>query len=561
MPIDPKQHSRTITDGRDRAGARAMLKAIGFTDEDLARPIIGVANTWIETMPCNYHLRRLAEKVKAGIRAAGGTPMEFNTIAISDGVTMGTEGMKASLVSREVVADSIELLGRGHMFDGMVALVGCDKTIPGSAMALIRLNVPSILLYGGSIAAGRFQGHDVTIQDVYEAVGANAAGLMSDADLKKLEDSACPGAGACGGQFTANTMATVMEFIGLSPMGFNGVPAMDPKKDEVAFQTGQMLMDLLRRGVRPLDILTRRAFENAIASVAATGGSTNSVLHLLAMAREAGVPLTIEDFDTISAHTPIIADLKPGGQYVAVDVHRAGGIQLIAQKLLEAGLIDGSQMTPSGRTLGEEATLAEETEGQKVIRPVSNPVKKTGGLVILKGNLAPQGCVIKVAGTVRTQHRGPARVFDCEEDAMRAVTSKQIKAGDVVVIRYEGPRGGPGMREMLGVTGALVGEGLGESVALLTDGRFSGATHGLMAGHVAPEAARGGPIAAVKDGDVIEFDVGKRRLDVELSEAQIKERLAGWREPKPRYETGVFAKYAALVSSASEGAITTVTAK
>jgi dihydroxy-acid dehydratase len=561
MPIDPKQHSRTITNGRDRAGARAMLKAIGFTDEDLARPIIGVANTWIETMPCNYHLRRLAEKVKAGIRAAGGTPMEFNTIAISDGVTMGTEGMKASLVSREVVADSIELLGRGHMFDGMVALVGCDKTIPGSAMALIRLNVPSILLYGGSIAAGRFQGHDVTIQDVYEAVGANAAGLMSDADLKKLEDSACPGAGACGGQFTANTMATVMEFIGLSPMGFNGVPAMDPKKDEVAFQTGQMLMDLLRRGVKPLDILTRRAFENAIASVAATGGSTNSVLHLLAMAREAGVPLSIEDFDTISSHTPIIADLKPGGQYVAVDVHRAGGIQLIARRLLEAGLIDGSQMTPSGRTIGEEAALAEETEGQKVIWPASNPIKKTGGLVILKGNLAPEGCVLKVAGMVRTHHRGPARVFDCEEDSMHAVTSKSIKPGDVVVIRYEGPRGGPGMREMLGVTGALVGEGLGESVALLTDGRFSGATHGLMAGHVAPEAARGGPIAAVKDGDIIEFDIGKRRLDVELSEAQIKERLANWREPEPRYKTGVFAKYAALVSSASEGAITFVTRK
>jgi len=558
MPVNLKHRSHIITDGRDRAGARAMFKAIGFTDADLARPIVGIANTWIETMPCNYHLRELAAKVKAGVRAAGGTPMEFNTIAISDGVTMGTEGMKASLVSREVVADSIELLGRGHMFDAMVALVGCDKTIPGGAMALIRLNVPSVLLYGGSIAAGRFQGRDVTIVDVYEGVGANAAGLMTDAELKQLEDVACPGAGACGGQFTANTMSTVMEFIGLSPMGANSVPALDPKKDEVAYQCGQIVMDLLKRGVKPLDILTRQAFENAIASVAATGGSTNAVLHLLAMAREADVPLTIEDFDVISSRTPIIADLKPGGRYVAVDVHRAGGIPLIAKKLLAAGLIDGSQMTPSGKTIAEEAARATETPGQDVVRPVSNPVKKTGGLVILKGNLAPEGCVIKVAGVARTHHRGPARVFDCEEDAMRAVTSKRIKAGDVVVIRYEGPRGGPGMREMLGVTGAIVGEGLGESVALLTDGRFSGGTHGLMAGHVAPEAARGGPIAALADGDTIVFDIQKRRLDVELSEADIRKRLAGWHAPEPRYKTGVFAKYAALVSSASEGAITFV---
>jgi dihydroxy-acid dehydratase len=558
MPVNLKHRSHIITDGRDRAGARSMLKAIGFTDADLARPIVGIANTWTETMPCNYHLRQLAEKVKAGVRAAGGTPMEFNTIAISDGVTMGTEGMKASLVSREVVADSIELLGRGHMFDAMVALVGCDKTIPGGAMALIRLNVPSVLLYGGSIAAGRFQGRDVTIVDVYEGVGANAAGLMSDAELKQLEDAACPGAGACGGQFTANTMSTVMEFIGLSPMGANSVPALDPKKDEVAYQCGQMVMDLLKRGVKPLDILTRKAFENAIASVAATGGSTNAVLHLLAMAREAGVPLTIEDFDAISSRTPIIADLKPGGRYVAVDVHRAGGIPLIAKKLLEAGLIDGSQMTPSGKTIAEEAARATETPGQDVVRPVSNPIKKTGGLVILKGNLAPEGCVIKVAGVARTHHRGPARVFDCEEDAMHAVTSKSIKAGDVVVIRYEGPRGGPGMREMLGVTGAIVGEGLGESVALLTDGRFSGGTHGLMAGHVAPEAARGGPIAAVADGDTIVFDIQKRRLDVQLSDADIRKRLANWRAPEPRYKTGVFAKYAALVSSASEGAVTFV---
>jgi len=557
MPLDRKHRSRIVTDGRDRAGARSMLKAIGFTDADLAKPIVGVANTWIETMPCNYHLRDLAAKVKAGVRAAGGTPMEFNTIAISDGVTMGTEGMKASLISREVIADSIELLGRGHMFDAMVALVGCDKTIPGAALALIRLNVPGIVLYGGSIAAGRFQGRDVTIQDVYEAIGANAAGLMSDADLKQLENVACPGAGACGGQFTANTMSTVMEFIGLSPMGANSVPALDPLKDEVAFRTGQMVMDLLRRGVRPLDILTRRAFENAIASVAATGGSTNAVLHLLAMAREAGVPLAIEDFDAISSRTPIIADLKPAGRYVAVDVHRAGGIPLIAKKLLEAGLIDGSQKTPSGRTVGEEAQLAIETQGQDVVRPVANPIKKTGGLVILKGNLAPEGCVVKIAGHERLHHRGLARVFDREEEAMQAVTGKSIKPGDVLVIRYEGPRGGPGMREMLGVTAALVGQGLGESVALLTDGRFSGATRGLMVGHVAPEAARGGPIAALADGDMVVFDIPKRRLDVELSDGEIKKRLAKWREPEPRYKAGVLAKYAALVSSASEGAVTT----
>jgi len=558
MPLDPKHRSRTITDGRDRAGARSMLKAIGFTDADLAKPIVGIANTWIETMPCNYHLRELAAKVKEGVRAAGGTPMEFNTIAISDGVTMGTEGMKASLVSREVIADSIELLGRGHMFDAMVALVGCDKTIPGGAMALIRLNVPGIVLYGGSIAPGRFQGRDVAIGDVYEAVGAHAAGKMTDAELKDLEDHACPGAGACGGQYTANTMSTVMEFIGFSPMGANSVPALDPLKSEVAYRTGQMVMDLLRRGVRPLDILTRKAFENAIVSVAATGGSTNAVLHLLAMAREAGVPLTIDDFDAISSRTPIIADLKPGGRYVAVDVHRAGGIPLIAQKLLEAGLIDGSQQTSSGRTLAEEARLAIETPGQDVVRPASNPIKKTGGLVILKGNLAPEGCVIKVAGVEKTHHRGPARVFDCEEDAMRPVMSKSIKPGDVLVIRYEGPRGGPGMREMLGVTGALVGQGFGDSVGLLTDGRFSGATHGLMVGHVAPEAARGGPIAALADGDTVVIDIEKRRLDVELADAEIKKRLANWREPAPRYKSGVFAKYAALVSSASQGAVTIV---
>ncbi len=558
MAFNAKHWSHIITDGRTRAGARAMLKAVGFTDEDLARPIVGVANTWIETMPCNLHLRRLAAKVKEGVRAAGGTPMEFNTVAISDGVTMGTEGMKASLISREVIADSIELVGRGHMFDAIVALVGCDKTIPGAAMALIRLNVPGIVLYGGSIAAGHFQGRDVTIGDVYEAIGANAAGLMTDEDLKELEDSACPGAGACGGQFTANTMSTLMEFIGLSPLGANSVPATDSKKDEVAYATGQMVMDLLRRGVRPKDILTRKAFENAIASVAATGGSTNAVLHLLAMAREAQVPLTLDDFDAISARTPLIADLKPGGRYVAVDVHRAGGIPLIIKKLLEGSYVDGHQMTPSGRTLGEEARLAQETPGQDVVRSVTNPLKKSGGLVVLKGNLAPDGAVVKVAGHERLYHRGPARVFDREEDAMKAVTSKSIKSGDVVVIRYEGPRGGPGMREMLGVTGALVGEGLGDSVALVTDGRFSGATRGLMVGHIAPEAARGGPIAAVADGDMVILDVNARRLDVELTVEEITKRLANWRQPELRYQSGVFAKYAALVSSASEGAITTV---
>ncbi len=556
MPL--KLPSRTIVEGRNRAGARAMLKAIGYTDADLAKPIVGIANTWIETMPCNFHLRRLAAKVKEGVRAAGGTPMEFNTIAISDGIVMGTEGMKASLVSREVIADSIELVGRGHMFDALVTLVGCDKTIPAGAMALIRLNVPGILLYGGSIAPGKFEGRDVTIQDVYEGIGAQAAGLITAEQLKGLEDAACPGAGACGGQFTANTMSTVMEFMGLSPAGFNSVPAMDSAKDDVAYRTGQLVMELLERGLCPKDILTRQAFENAIAGVAATGGSTNAVLHLLAMAREAGVPLALDDFDAISARTPLIADLRPSGRYTAVDVHRAGGIPLIVRRLIEAGLVDGDQRTVTGRTLKEEAALAREAPGQDVIRPVSAPLKPTGGLVILKGNLAPDGCVVKITGHERMFHRGPARVFDGEEDAMRAVTAGKIKPNDVVVIRYEGPRGGPGMREMLAVTGALVGEGLGESVALVTDGRFSGATRGLMVGHVAPEAARGGPIAAVNEGDVIVFDIEKRRLDLEVPMEEITRRLSQWREPAPRYQSGVFAKYAALVSSAAEGAITRV---
>ena len=556
MTLDPKQRSSIITNGRERAGARAMLKGIGFTDEDLKRPIIGVANTWTETMPCNFHLRRLAVKVKEGIRAAGGTPMEFNTIAISDGVTMGTEGMKASLVSREVIADSIELMGRGHMFDAVIALVGCDKTMPGAAMSLIRLNVPALILYGGSIAPGRFRGKDVTVGDVYEAIGANAAGKMSDADLRELENVACPGAGACGGQFTANTMAMVLEFIGLSPMGTASIPATDPRKDQVAQHCGELVMDILRRGVTPRDILTRQAFENAIAGVAASGGSTNAVLHLLAMAREAGVPLTIDDFDIISKRTPLLADLKPGGRYMAVDLDHAGGIPLLIQRLVSADLVDGKQMTPSGRTIGAEAQKAIETPGQDVVRPLSNSIKPNGGLVILKGNIAPEGCVVKIAGHERLFHRGPARVFDREEDAMRAVTHGSIHEGDVVVIRYEGPRGGPGMREMLGVTGAIVGAGLGETVALLTDGRFSGATQGLMVGHVSPEAALGGPIAALQEGDIVTFDINARRLDVELSDTEIADRMSNWVEPAPHYTSGVFAKYAALVSSASEGAIT-----
>src|SRR5215831_3652487 len=556
MAFNPKHWSHNITDGRDRAPARSMLKGIGFTDEDLAKPLVGVAHTWIETMPCNFNQRRLAQKVKEGIRAAGGTPMELNTISISDGVTMGTEGMKASLISREVIADSIELVGRGHMFDAMVVVVGCDKTIPAASMALARLNVPGLILYGGSIAPGRFQGRDVTIQDVFEAVGANAAGRMSDAELKQVEDAACPGAGACGGQYTANTMATVMEFIGLSPMGTASIPATDSRKDEVAVRCGKLVMDLLRDNLRPRDILTRKAFENAIACVAATGGSTNAVLHLLAMAREAGIPLTIDDFDTISKRTPMLADLKPGGRYMAVDLDRAGGVPLLMQRLITGGLVDGGQMSPSGRTIGEEAQAAVETPGQDVVRPLSNPLKPNGGLVILKGNIAPGGCVVKIAGHERLFHRGPARVFDREEDAMSAVTHGKIQAGDVVVIRYEGPRGGPGMREMLGVTGAIVGAGLGETVALLTDGRFSGATRGLMAGHVAPEAASGGPIALVEEGDMIVLDITNRRLDLLVDDAVIRERLARWRPPSPRYPTGVFAKYAALVSSASEGAVT-----
>jgi dihydroxy-acid dehydratase len=551
-----KLNSAALTQGPSRAPARAMLKAVGFTDDDLRKPLIGVANTWIEIGPCNYHLRELAASVKQGIRSAGGTPMEFNTVSISDGITMGTEGMRASLVSREVIADSIELVARGNQFDGMVALVGCDKTIPGAIMALARLNLPGLVLYGGSIAPGSFHGNDVTIQDVFEAVGAHAQKRMSDADLLAMENSACPGAGACGGQFTANTMAMVCEFLGLSPMGSASVPALDARKPEVAQAAGAKVMELLQRDLRPRQILTREAFENAIASVAATGGSTNAVLHLLAIAYEAGVRLSIDDFDRVSERVPLLADLKPGGRFVATDLYRAGGTGLVAKRLNAAGLLHGDALTVSLKSIAEEAQDASETVAQEVVRPLDRPLKATGGLVVLKGNLAPEGCVVKVAGHEHVHHRGPARVFDSEEAAFAAVQKGQIRAGDVLVIRYEGPRGGPGMREMLGVTAALVGAGLGDAVALLTDGRFSGATHGLMAGHVAPEAACGGPIAALRDGDIVVFDIGRREIRVELSDGEIQKRLASWQQPEARYRTGVMAKYARQVSSAALGAVT-----
>ena len=556
MPKEIKLHSHDLLVGPGRAPARAMLKAVGFTDDDLSKPLVGVANTWIEVMPCNFHLRRLSERVKAGIRAAGGTPIEYNTIAVSDGISMGTEGMKASLISREVIADSIELVARGHLFDAVVALSGCDKTIPGTVMALARLNLPSVMLYGGSIMPGQFQGHDVTIQDVFEAVGKHASGAMTDAELKDLEDHACPGPGACGGQFTANTMAIAFEFLGISPMGRNGVPAMDGRKDDVAFECGKMVMDLVKRDLRPRQIITRKSLENAIAAVATTGGSTNAVLHLLAIARESGIKLSIDDFDKINRKVPLLADLKPGGQFAAADLYAAGGTTLVAKRLLDAGLLHGNQPTVTGRTIGEEAKAATETSGQQVLRPLSHPIKPTGGLVILKGNLAPDGCVVKVAGHSMMKFQGAAKVYDREEDAFVAVKTGQIKAGDVVVIRYEGPSGGPGMREMLGVTAAIVGAGLGESVALLTDGRFSGATRGLMAGHVAPEAVKGGPIAALKNGDLITFDIAKRRLDVKLSQKDIAARLKKVKQPTPRYTSGVMGKYARHVSSASEGAVT-----
>jgi dihydroxy-acid dehydratase len=534
-----------------------MLRASGLRDEDFRKPLIGVANTWIEIGPCNYHLRELAVDVKAGIRAAGGTPLEFNTISISDGITMGTQGMRASLVSREVIADSIELVARGNLFDALIVLVGCDKTIPGGVMALARLNIPGMVLYGGSIAPGQFEGHAVTVQDVFEAVGMHARGKMTDARLNALESAACPGAGACGGQFTANTMALVCEFLGIAPMGLSGVPATNTAKASAGHRAGELLMDLLRRDVTPSQIITKTSIENAIAGVAATGGSTNAVLHLLAIANEAGISLSIDDFDRISSRTPILADLKPGGRFMATDLFAAGGTALVAKRMLEAKLLQGDCITVTGRTLADEAAAAKETPQQEVVRKLDAALKPTGGLVILKGNLAPEGCVLKVAGHTFATFRGPAKVFDSEEAAFAAMEDASIQAGDVVVIRYEGPKGGPGMREMLAVTGALVGAGLGDSVALLTDGRFSGATHGIMAGHVAPEAANGGPIAAVANGDIIEFDVAKRTLSVALTDAQIQSRLSTWKAPAPRYRTGVMAKYALMVSSASQGAVTT----
>jgi dihydroxy-acid dehydratase len=554
---DPaKRHSAALTDGPERAPARAMLKGVGFTDEDLGRPLIGVATTWIETMPCNLNQRDLAQHVKRGVRAVGGTPVEFNTVSVSDGVSMGTEGMRASLVSREVIADSIELVARGHLFDGLVCLVGCDKTIPAAVMALARLDVPGLVLYNGSIAPGHFRGRDVTIQDVFEAVGAHAVGKMTDEDLHELEGVACPGAGACGGQFTANTMSTALDFLGISPAGLNGIPALHPSKSEAAQEAGRLAMDLVRRDVRPSQIITREALENAAASIVATGGSTNGVLHLLAIARELGIPLELEDFDEIAARTPIVASLKPGGRFVATDMYEAGGVALVARELLKRELVHAGAPNVDGRSLGAIAAAAEERPGQEVVVPIETPIKPIGGLAVLRGNLAPEGCVVKLAGHERLHHRGPARVFDSEEACFAAVADKRILPGDVVVIRYEGPAGGPGMREMLHVTGALVGEGLGDQVALITDGRFSGATHGLMAGHISPEASRGGPIAALQDGDMVVVDVEARTLSVELSEDELAARLTSWSRPAPRYEAGVFAKYAALVSSASEGAVT-----
>jgi dihydroxy-acid dehydratase len=557
-PSDPaKRHSAALTDGPDRAPARAMLKGTGFTDEDLARPLVGVATSWIETMPCNLNQRALAQHVKRGIRDAGGTPMEFNTIAVSDGVSMGTEGMRASLVSREVIADSIELVARGHMFDGLVCLVGCDKTIPAAVMALARLDLPGLALYNGSIAPGSYKGADVTIQDVFEAVGAHAAGTMSDAEVHALESVACPGAGACGGQFTANTMSTALDFLGISPAGLNGIPALHPSKDEAAYEAGRLAMRLVRDDVRPSQIITREALDNAAASIAASGGSTNGVLHLLAIARELGVPYTLDDFDAVAERTPVLASLKPGGRFVATDMHEAGGVALVARELLKRDdLVTGSAPNVDGRTLSQIADAVQETAGQEVVVALETPLKATGGLRVLYGNLAPDGAIVKLAGHERLVHRGPARVFDSEEDCFAAVKARRIRPGDVVVIRYEGPAGGPGMREMLHVTAAIVGEGLSDSVALVTDGRFSGATHGFMVGHVTPEAFHGGPLAAVEDGDMVVLDVTARELRVELSDDELAARLETWSPPAPRYTTGALAKYARLVSSASEGAVT-----
>jgi dihydroxy-acid dehydratase len=556
MAFDPRHASRTILDGPDRAAARSYFKAIGFTDEDLRRPLIGVAHCWIEITPCNWNHQKLAEKVKEGVRAGGGTPIEFNTISVTDGIAMGTEGMKASLISRDWIADSVELVVRGHLLDGLVTLTGCDKTIPAMVMAMARLNIPSVMLYGGSIMYGEHRGRRLTVQDVFEAIGAFNAGKIDAAELNAIESRACPGAGACGGQFTANTMATAFEMLGVSPMGWNGIPAVDPRKEEVAFQTGRLVMDVLGKGLRPRDIISKKSLQNAIAGVMATGGSTNAVLHLMAVAKEAGVKLTIDEFDRISRKTPLLADLKPWGTYTAPEMYEAGGMAVVAQRLMAAGLLSEDEVTVTGRTIAQEARAAREQPGQKVIRLLNDPIKPEGGIVILRGNLAPEGCVAKVSGQKRDFHRGPARVFDREEDAFQAVKSGRIKANDVVVIRWEGPKGGPGMREMLHVTGAIQGAGLGESVALMTDGRFSGATHGFMIGHIAPEAADGGPIAALKSGDIIVVDIKKRKLEVELAPVEMKKRLKLVKQPKPRYTWGVMAKYARLVSSASEGAVT-----
>jgi dihydroxy-acid dehydratase len=556
MTIDVRHKSRVLLDGPERAGARAMMKAVGFTDEDLSRPQVGVAHCWIETMPCNFNHRKLAEKVKEGIRAAGGTPIEYNTIAITDGITMGTEGMKTSLASRDLIADSVELVARGHMFDALVTISGCDKTIPAMVMAMARLDIPSVMLYGGSIHFGEHNGKRITIQDVFEAIGARNAGKIGEEELKNIENRACPGAGACGGQFTANTMATAFEMLGVSPMGFNGVPATDEDKLKVAYETGKLVMEALKKGLTPSRIITRKSLENAIQGVMATGGSTNAVLHLLAVAKEAGVRLVLNDFDRISRRTPVLADLKPWGHYTAVEMYEAGGMGIVAKRLLESGLLHPNEVTVSGRTIGDEARAAGEKPGQEVIHSAQNPLKPNGGIAILHGNLAPEGCVVKLSGHQRLNHRGPARVFNREEDAFEAIKKGKIKPDDIIVIRYEGPKGGPGMREMLHVTGALFGAGLGDKVALITDGRFSGATHGFMVGHIAPEAAEGGPLAALKNGDLVSIDVPKRRLSVDLSPAELKKRLKGWKRPKPLYKTGVLAKYARHVSSASEGAIT-----
>jgi dihydroxy-acid dehydratase len=556
MAFDPRHKSRALLDGADRAAARSYFRAVGFTDEDLSRPLVGIAHCWIELTPCNSNHRKLAQKVAEGIRANGGTPIEFNTISVTDGIAMGTEGMKASLISRDWIADSVELVTRGHLLDGLVTLSGCDKTIPAMVMAMARLNLPSVMLYGGSIMYGEYKGKRMTVQDIFEAIGARNAGRIDDKELHAVECAACPGEGACGGQFTANTMATAFAMLGVSPMGFNDVPAPDPHKAEIAYQTGRLAMDVLRQGLTPRKIITKKALYNAIAGVMATGGSTNAVLHLLAVAREAGVKLTIDEFDRISRKTPLLADMKPWGTYTAPEMNEAGGMGVVARRLLDAGLLHDKELTVTGRTIGEEARAARETPGQKVIHALSHPIKPEGGLVILRGNLAPDGCVAKVSGQKRDFHRGPARVFEREEDAFAAVKAGRIRANDVIVIRWEGPKGGPGMREMLHVTGAIQGAGLGETVALMTDGRFSGATHGFMIGHIAPEAAEGGPIGALKTGDTIVIDIKNRRLDVELSAAELKRRLRSVRRPKPRYTTGVMAKYARLVSSASDGAVT-----